>query len=233
LAVGYDGLRALLPGVSSLRQLDRFWVWPLLCLALAAAVGTRHLLRGLHGQRRPGLIVVLVALTWSELLFRPPLSTIDLGPTAVAANRALQGLPSGPVFELPEPIGPSFSYVNAGRELRSLIDLDPRVDGYSGNLPEAVFRVDVFASRASVPELVPVMRAYGVRYLVLHESLKPCAASYSATELASIMTSLQGVDGVVALVPAGGDIVVELAPSPIDRRVPDGPPGAPRRGHCT
>jgi hypothetical protein len=232
LAAGYDGLRTVVPGVSSLRDLDRFWVWPLLCLSLAAAAGTRRLLGRLRRRARPTAIGILVALAWLELLFRPPLSTVDLGATAVAANRALQQLPSGPVLELPEPIGPSFAYVTAGREVRSLIDRDPRVDGYSGNLPPETFRVVVFASRATVPELVPVMRAYGVRYLVLHESPKPCAASFDAGEIAAITASLNGVSGIIGMVPAGSDVVVELAPGRIDRRVPTGPPGAPRRGRC-
>jgi hypothetical protein len=233
LAAGYDAMRAVVPGVSSLRDLDRFWVWPLLCLSLAAGAGTRRMLSGVRSLARPTAIVVLVALTWVELLFRPPLATVDLGPAAVAANRALDRLPSGPVLELPEPIGPSFSYVTANRELRSLIDLDPRVDGYSGNVPPEIFRVENFASRVSVAELVPVMRAYGVRYLVLHESLKPCAASYDASEVAAITASLSRVDGVVALVPAGNDVVVELAAAPLDRRVPASEPGAPRQGRCT
>jgi hypothetical protein len=232
LSWGYDLLRAAVPGVASLRDLDRFWVWPLLGLALVAGVGARRLLAGFNGRAGATVVAVLIVLAWAELLYRPPLRAVDLGPSAVAANRALQGLPAGPVFELPEPIGPSFTYVTANRELRSLIDLHPRVDGYSGNVPPETFRVEILASRITVAELVPVMRAYGVRYLVLHASPRPCSAGYSPDEMTAITASLQRADGVVGLVPAGGDVVVELAPAPIDRGVALGEPGKPRPSRC-
>jgi hypothetical protein len=134
---------------------------------------------------------------------------------------------------LPEPIGPKLPFVNAARELRSLVDLNQRVDGYSGNVPTEVQDVEYLASRLTVPDLVPVLRGYGVRYLVLHGTAKSCEAGYNPSEIALMSVLLQSTPGVDRLVPAGSDIVVVLAPAPRDRRVPVGGPGPERPVSCT
>jgi hypothetical protein len=229
----FDGLRVVVPGVSSLRDLHRFFVFPMMCLALAAGFGAIRLLDALPERRRHAALGVILACAWVELIFRPPLATVDLSSRAVAANEALRSLPAGPVLELPEPIGPKLPFVNAARELRSLVDLDPRVDGYSGNVPSEVQDVEYLASRLTVPELIPVVRGYGVRYLVLHGTARACVAGYNPSEMALISLQLGSTPGVDQLVPAGSDLVVILAPAPIDRRVPVGGPGPVRPVRCT
>jgi hypothetical protein len=235
LSLPFDGLRAVVPGVSSLRDLHRFFVFPLMCLALVAGLGAVRLLDGLPARRHvPGVaLALIVACAWVELIFRPPVATVDLSSRAVAANQALRSLPPGPVLELPEPIGPKLPFVNAARELRSLVDLNQRVDGYSGNVPSEVQDVEYLASRMTVPELVPIMRGYGVRYLVLHGTAKACVAGYNASEMELIQRLLSSTAGVDRLVPAGSDVVVVLAPAPLDRRLPIGGPGPERPFRCT
>ena len=233
LSVPFDVLRATVPGVPSLRDLNRFWVFPLLCLALVAAVGARRIFQVCPRQFRTTALIVLVGLAWVELVFRPPVAPADLSPTATAANQVLRGLPTGAVLELPEPIGPTLPYVNAGRELRSLADGDPRIDGYSGNVPNEVQNIEYLASRDTVADLVPIMRSYGVRYFVLHGTSRPCAAGYGPAELATLSASLASTPGVTRVVPAGTDAVVVLAPATIDRRIPVGGPGEPRSPSCS
>ena len=233
LSAGYVALRAAVPGVASLRQLDRFWMWPLCCLCLAAGAGAERILFNFRPPVRVAMAVTLLAVIWAELLFRPPLVTVDLSTRTTAANHALARLPAGPVFELPEPLGPTFAYVDAARQLRSLIDRNPRVDGYSGNLPPAVDQIERLATRLDPAALVPLMRRYGVRYLVLHGAPRPCSAGYSPSELAAITASLQGMDGVERLFPAGEDVIVVLAPATIDRTLPAAGPGGIRPAACT
>jgi hypothetical protein len=233
LSAGYVGLRAAVPGVASLRDLGRFWVWPLLCLALLAGVGADRLLARFRGRSQVVLAVGLLAVVWAELLFRPQVANVDFSPRATAVNHVLAHLPAGPVMELPEPLGPVFPYVTAGRQLRSLIDHHPRVDGYSGNVPPATDTIDRLATQIGPAELVPIMRRYGVRYVVLHGTAQPCAAGYSAAELTFILHSLGTVSGVERIVPLGDDRIVLLAPAPIDRSLPVVGPGAARPSRCT
>ena len=86
-------------------------------------------------------------------------------------------------------------------------------------------------SSEPVAPLIGLLRAYGVRYVVLHGERGPCAASYGPAELTAAVGSLQGLDGVQTIRRVGDDVVVELAPGPISRRVS---PVAPvvRSGQC-
>jgi hypothetical protein len=233
LSIPFSVLRATVPGVSSLRDVNRFWIFPLLCLALAAASGARRLLGACPTRWRAASLVVLVCLAWIELVFRPPFAPVDLSARATVANQVLRGLPSGAVLELPEPLGPTLPYVNAARELRSLIDGYPRIDGYSGNVPTEVQDIEYLASRDTVADLVPIMRSYGVRYFVLHGTPKPCAAGYSPAELATLAATLASTPGVDRVLPAGPDVLVVLVPAPIARHIPVGGPGGPRSPTCT
>jgi hypothetical protein len=205
--------------VSSLRSLDRFWVFPLMCLAIAAGAGAKALLRGIDGVPRAALVTLLAVLIVGELLVRPPVARVDHLAQSTLTNDVLRHLPAGPVLELPEPLGPFFAYVNAAREYNSLIDLDPRVDGYSGNIPAATSGVEALASASSVASLVAPMRGYGVRYLVLHREPQPCVAGYDRTELASIVRALRRTRGVASILSPGGDVIVILSPAPITRHI--------------
>jgi hypothetical protein len=232
LSLPFDAVRAVVPGVASLRDLNRFWIFPLLGLALVAGVGARRLLAACPSRWRVPAFVVLIALAWAELVFRPPLAPADLSAAATTSNQVLQTLPAGPVLELPEPIGPTLPYVDAARELRSLVDGDQRVDGYSGNVPNQVEEVAYLASREPVTDLVPMVQSYGVRYLVLHGTPLACSAGYSPPELFSLAALLSVTPGVQRVLPAGSDVVVVLAPAPINRQVPPGPPGPIRSPVC-
>jgi hypothetical protein len=220
LSEPYLWLRSTIPTIVSLRDLDRFWIFPMLCLGLLAGAAVRRLQIGLPRSARAALLVSVVALAWIELLFRPPLASAPHFQQSVAANQMLTKLPAGPVLELPEPVGPVFPYVATVREVNSLIDRNPRVDGYSGDIPPEVLDVEGIASAWGVSDIVGPMQRYGIRYLVLHAAPKACAAGYSAEEMETIQQSLVGVPGVDRMISAGSDVIVQLAPAPIDRTLP-------------
>jgi hypothetical protein len=233
LSIVFDGLRNAVPGVASLRDLHRFWIFPLLCLALVAGAGAHRLLQLVAPSRRSLTTAGLVVVAMVELVFRPPIAPVDLSPRATAANQALRRLPAGAVLELPQPIGRAIAFVDAPRELRSLIDGHPRVDGYSGNTPRLTTMVELLASRLPVAELVEPMRRFGVRFFVLHGTARPCAAGYGPTELDHILAALDRVPGVEHIYRMDSDAVVELAPAPLDRRLALVSPGAPRPSRCS
>jgi hypothetical protein len=224
----YDLLRAAVPGIASLRALDRFWAFPMLCLALLAGRGAAVVLKRLSGHWRSLAAGAVVAAVWAELLFRPPVVAVDLSARTTAADRALRRLPPGPVLELPQPVGPAFAYVNANRELRSLIDRDPRVDGYSGNVPPLTSAVERLVARTPIGSAIPFLRNFGVRYVVLNGGAEACSATYSPAEIGGLRAQLAGNPGVVAIRTAGTAVIVELAPAAIDRQVPQVAPTAPR-----
>jgi hypothetical protein len=230
----FDLLRATVPGVASLRQLDRFWIYVVMCGALAAGAGAKRIL-DLAGRRRgPVLTAAVLVLVWLELLFRPPTATVDLSARATAANRALAAAPPGAVLELPEPLGPSYPYVTALRMVRSLDDYHPRIDGYSGGLPPQVSEWERLASRLAPARLVPYLRSYGVRYMLVHHAARACVSGYSDAELSVIGRSLRREPGVQSIEEDGDGFLVTLSPAPVDRGLlPSVAPGRRRSSICS
>ena len=219
----YRAMREVVPGASSLRELTRFWVFPLLCLALIAGAGATRLMtdmRARHPTRahmRALVAGVVVALVGLELLYRPPFTTIDLTRSRLAAYRALDGLPAGPVTEVPVAFGPFFPYVLAPRQLRSLTDGNPRVEGYSGNFPPEFFTMQAIASAFPSPSAIEGLRRYGVRYVIVHGGLGACLGAFGPDEITLLRSTLPAASGVARVIEAGSDLVVELEPAPIDR----------------
>jgi hypothetical protein len=214
-------MRRTVPGVSSLRELTRFWVFPLMCLALLAGVGARRLLDAV-GAGRPHRVRVLVAglvvaLVCVELLYRPPFASVDLSAARMRAYHVLGALPAGAVTEVPVAFGPHSPYVLAPRQLRSLTDGHPRVEGYSGNFPPEFGPMQAVASAFPDAPAVDGLRRFGVRYVVVHAGRVPCSGSFGPEELAAIRARLGSVPGVRRVIDARPDLVVELAPGRVDR----------------
>jgi len=232
----YRVMRRAVPGVSSLRELTRFWVYPLLCLALVAGAGmpwvTRRLIavEGLRGRRPERVRVVaagvVVALACVELLYRPPFATVDRSRARLAAYRTLDRLPPGPVTEVPVAFGPFAPFVLAPRQLRSLTDGNPRVEGYSGNFPPEFATMQAVASAFPGPEAIEGLRRYGVRYVVVHAGPVACTATFGPDEVRDLRRRLRGAPGVARVIETGPgpgrpriepDLVVELEPGRVDR----------------
>jgi hypothetical protein len=217
----YRAMRRLIPGVSSLRELTRFWVFPLMGLALVAGRGMQRVLSSVRGAQlaraRVLLTLLVIAFVWVELVYRPPFASVDRSEPKVAANRVLARLPPGPVTEVPVAYGQYVAEVLAPRQLRSLVDDHPRVEGYSGNFPPEFETMQAVASAFPDPEAVTGLRRYGVRYVVVHAGPVPCLGRFGPLELTAVRDRLPVTPGVTRVIEAGADLVVELAPAQIDR----------------
>ena len=217
----YRVMRHVVPGVSSLRELTRFWVFPLMCLALVAGVGMTQVMDGLSAGRphrvRVLAAAVVIALVCVELLYRPPFATVDRSPARLSAYRVLDRLPAGAVTEVPVAFGPYSPYVLAPRQLRSLTDGHPRVEGYSGNFPPQFGAMQAIASAFPDPRAVDGLRRYGVRYVVVHAGPVACMATFGPEELEDLRRRLGTAPGVARVITAGPDLVVELSPDRVDR----------------
>jgi hypothetical protein len=205
-------LRAGVPGMADLRDLVRFWLVGLALLGLAAGAGALWLLTRLGPRRGVALVVGLIALCAVEDLYRLPYATVAVSAPQTDVNTMLASLPPGSVVELPiEPIF-SFSYALslAPRQLRSVIDGLPRVEGYSGNIPADSRAAVEVARTLPDPAALLALRRLGVRYLVLHGASAACAGAYGPDELRAVVQALAGQPGVARMLVSGADTVVVL-----------------------
>jgi len=219
-------MRKALPGMSDLRDLVRFWLVPLTLLALTAGLGLAELLRRLGPRSGAAIAAVLLAIGGLEIVFRVPTATVALSGPKVAANEILRDLPPGVVVELPlaSPLSYPYNLAVAPRQLRSLIDGDPRIEGYSGNMPADTRAIVEVARLLPDGTALQTLRRYGARYLILHGGPQPCWGDYGPDELTAMTTALAGEPGVERLITAGPDVVVVLTPADASL---DGPVRAP------
>jgi hypothetical protein len=212
-------MRRLIPGMGNLRDLTRFWILPLLVLCLIAGLALVHLGQRLGPRAGAAIAAGALVLAGFELVYRPPITAVFLDSPATASNEALRSLPGGPVMEfpLPPPDTIEFALVVAPRQLRSLIDGNPRVEGYTGEIPTDVKNVIQVARTFPAPAAIDGMRRDGVRYIVLHGGSTACSAFYAPDEMAALRSSLTAAVGVERLITAGADVIIELTPAPVDR----------------
>jgi hypothetical protein len=216
----YRVLREVVPGLATVREVTRFWVYPLLCLSLLAGAGARHLLHRWRSRQvslaRLATAGALVALICVEMLYRPGLATLDLSASRMAPYERLADLPPGPVTEVPVAFGWLSPYVLAPRQLRSLTDGNPRVEGYSGSFPDSFYTMQAIASAFPEPVAIDGLRRYGVRYVIVHTNDFPCLGAFGPKESEHLRARLDQTPGVVRVIEAADDLVVELEGAPID-----------------
>ena len=170
----YDWLLKVIPGLDGLRAISRIAVVVYLGLAVLAALGVRFILDWL--PRRAGLIacVMLTGVVLAEGYRPMPYVNFEVqaGPDDDQAYAWLRESPPGAVLELPfigaEPMNTArFMY-------RTLQHKHPIVNGRSGYLSPLVHFLRNAASPIHNPErlaeVLPVFRALGVQYIVVHES---------------------------------------------------------------
>jgi hypothetical protein len=193
--------------------LSRFWALAAVGIALLAGRGFERLV----ARRAPlvvgGVGVVVVAVLVAELYVRPGFDEVDVGRELEAVNRVLDDLGPGVVTELPVPAGEERPYVFAVRQLRSLEDGRPRVEGYSGDAPDGLDEYLAQTSTFPAPSAFDALRRAGVRHVVLHGDVAPCAGRYGAAELRSILAGAATWPGVASVRPVGTSAVVTLTPS--------------------
>lgn len=213
VSVPYRVLRPVVPGLESARVLSRFWILPALGLALLAGRGLERLVAG---RRR--LVVggggLAVALLVAELFVRPGTAQVDVGDGLLAVNEALVRLEPGVVTELPVPVLPHYPYVLAVRQLRSLEDGLPRVEGYSGDAPAGLAEYLQATSTFPGPAAFAALRQAGVRHVVLHGAAAPCASRFGEEELAQLVVAAERSPEVAAVEEVGSSAVVTLVPEP-------------------
>jgi hypothetical protein len=166
----YSALRDL-PGFGSIRSTARFVAFPLLVLALLAALGVSAVLTRCKGAGARTVLagIVLVAIG-VESAMAIELAETPRDAASRAVNEALAQRPAGAVLELPvgSPAdGWPWGYIETPRQYLSTIDGHPRIGGYSGYAPPhfdalaATF--ETFPSRSALA-LADRLR---VRYVVL------------------------------------------------------------------
>lgn len=213
LTVPYRLLRPIVPGLDSARVLSRFWILPALGLALLAGRGLERLTatRPRLSLAAAGLVVALLA---AELLVLPGTAEVDVGDDLLAVNEALEHLDPGVVTELPVPALPHYPYVLAVRQLRSLEDGLPRVEGYSGDAPLGLAEYLQATSTFPSPAAFAALRQAGVRHVVLHGATSPCASRYGPEELAQLVAAARRSPEVAAVEEVGSSAIVSLVPEP-------------------
>ena len=213
LSLPYRVLRPVVPGFESARVLSRFWVVPTLGLSLLAGRGVERLV-GRRRRATTGGGAAVVALLVVELFVRPGSSEVDIGTDVLAVNQALERLEPGVVTELPAPTLPDYPYTLAVRQLRSLEDGLPRVEGYSGDAPAGLAEYLQATSTFPAPESFTALRQAGVRHVVLHGAETPCASRFGRAELAELLAAAAASPEVAAVTEVGDSAVVTLAPTP-------------------
>jgi hypothetical protein len=214
LSAPYRALRPLVPGLESARALNRFWVLPALGVALLAGRGLELVVARRHRWLQAGVGAAVVVVLLLELLVRPGSSVVHDEPPLVAVNEVLGDLPEGVVTELPVPPLEDLAYVFAIRQLRSLRDGLPRVEGYSGDLPDGVGQYLEATSTFPSAEATTALRQAGVRHVVLHGAATPCVSRYGEEELAAVLDAAARSPHVETITEVGSDAIVTLVPAP-------------------
>jgi hypothetical protein len=208
-------LRSLVPGVANLRDLTRFWLVWTIVLAIAGGFGFRLMTRRLNPRMRIATGIIVVALAGIELVYSHTMASVAYSGDAILANKVLTRLPPGPVMEAPLPTVLTFGYdfTVAPEQLRSTIDGNDRVEGYSGSVPADVEYTITVVNRLPEPAALDYLRSHGVRYLVLHGAPVACDGRFSIDEMTQLVNGMMKQPGAVTqVISAGNDRVVELSP---------------------
>lgn len=193
LSMPFRIVRKVLPGMASIRELTRFWVYPEFVLCVIAGIGVVWLFKK-YPRKVNALVVVLLVLLSAELLVRGAQPTTDLNSNARTVNRALAKLPTGVVAEFPTPAYPWSNYANVARQLRGLDDNQPRFVGYTGiDPPELLERMAIVANIPH-PGAVARLQQYGVRYIVLFGG-KECDGKLTPEQLNETANALAKLPG--------------------------------------
>lgn len=208
----YDTLRPVVPGLDSARVVSRFWVLAALGLALLAGRGHDRLVSGRSWPLRVGVGLVVVSAILAEMLVVPGFTEVADAPPLTAVNRVLAELPPGVVTELPAAAGESYPYTLAIRQLRSLEDGLPRIEGYSGGAPDGLDTYLRVASTFPAPASVRALRRTGARYVVLHGGGVACDSRYGPDELDDLVEQARTRPGVEGVRRVGRSAIVTLAP---------------------
>jgi hypothetical protein len=182
------------PGFQGIRVAARLAMPGLLAISVLAAVGIAWAVSRVRS--RPIAVAVAVALCGFLLLeLAAPLDHFVLPDdrATLAVYRALEKKRSGTVAELPliDPTKPyAWAHVEAPRMLYGTLDLNTRVNGYSGSWPDDYpGRVATLNTFPAAPALKLAQRL-GVRYVILHTGRYSGVRQYTPAQAEAIVATL-------------------------------------------
>ena len=184
------------PGFGGLRVMARLAVVFLLAATMFAAYGYIVFTRwaGRFVPRRNLLLVATSAVMLVEFAAPLPWVHLPADDATLAVYKELRSRPQGPLAELPvldprtQPRG--WAFVEAPRMVYSTLDWHPRVNGYSGFIPEGYFESVHALNAFPSQEAVDHARGLGLRYLVLHEGHAGRYHVDNATQLRELARSV-------------------------------------------
>jgi hypothetical protein len=189
----YAVLYQSVPLFSFIRAAGRFGIVVTLSLGVLTALMIAHLERR---AARGGTIAVVILLAIAVELFsvpRPMTPALRVSPV----YRRLAELPRGAVLELP--LAPRRLEINAQYVLMSTSHWQPIVNGYGAFWPADIQRLAQETDGVPSAASLDVIRAWGVRYLIVHPRL------YEAYGLGSESEVLRALAGLERLQPIAGD----------------------------
>jgi hypothetical protein len=169
----YHWMLHIVPGLDGLRAVARLDMIVIVGLCVMAAVGAGRLLDRVRSGQRWSAVAIMATLILAESWMAPlPAPRFDPAgdPLDADAYEYLRRSPPGGVLEMPT------SFENLEREVRyqymTLVHRHPVVNGHTGyQTPLLTFLQSghsPFKERAQLAAAIEMMRAIGVRYLLVH-----------------------------------------------------------------
>jgi hypothetical protein len=185
------------PLFSFIRSAGRFGVVVTLAAGALMTLALAHLrVRLPHGRL---VAVVLTGLVAAELFSAPRSWTPARGVSAVYRTLAVQ--PAGPVMEFP--MFPGRLENNAQYVLTSAAHWQPLVNGYGAFWPADIQRLANETEAFPSEETLAIVRAWGVRYVVVHVRMYE---RYGLSSEAALLTALAGLEARMKLLSSDKDI---------------------------
>jgi hypothetical protein len=159
---GLYSLLGVLPGASLLRAPARFGIVAIFTLAVLAGFGLRRVSRG-----RPWVVMICLTFLVAELWVPWPLRAMTPLPRAYAL---LRQLPRGGVAELPFPYRRSDFHQHTRAMLRSTVNWQPLLNGYSDLTPADFYELAEPVNGFPDAQSFAILRTHQVRYAIVRLS---------------------------------------------------------------
>ncbi|HUR20631.1 MAG TPA: hypothetical protein VMZ90_07475 [Vicinamibacterales bacterium] len=180
----YTLLYHVVPAFSFLRAPVRFGVLVLLALAVLSGFGVTWLEQRLS-KAWGTLAAALIAVALVESYVGP--LQLTAAPPVAEAYRQLAALPRAPLAEFPFYAGTSGRYRQTDYMLASTFHWQPLINGYSDYFPPDFFEATPVLETFPSPEAFALLRAKGVRWIVVHlDKYPPGVGPELRTQLAGM-----------------------------------------------
>jgi len=199
----YEALAAVLPGIETVRVAGFTDAGTHLALCALAGLGAASLVRVVPGRWRSVVGALLVLTAWLGALGAPRLGipspvtfdTFAIRPpeSTLAFHRELERLGNtGPILELPAPVGLSRIDQQARRQLVSAYHHRRTSACYNSYLPPEVDEVEVLSGELPSPAALQQLRGLGFTTIVVHHPLGRWDPAWSQRAALEPLTRGQG-----------------------------------------